>query len=36
MAKSKQRAVIIFVFLCGILVLAAAWDLPESPLPQVK
>ena len=36
MAKSKQRAVSILLFLGGILVLVAAWDLPESPSPQVK
>ena len=32
MAKSKQRAVSILLFLGGILVLVAAWDLPESPV----
>ena len=36
MAKSKQRAVSILLFLGGILVLVAAWDLPEGPPPQVK
>lgn len=36
MAKSKQRAVSILLFLGGILVLVAAWDLPESPSPEVK
>jgi len=36
MAKNKQRAVIILLFLGGILVLMATWDLPESPSPQVK
>jgi len=36
MAKNKQRAVSILLFLGGILVLVAAWDLPESPSPQVK
>ena len=36
MAKSKQRAVSILLFLGGILVLVAAWDLPQSPSPQVK
>jgi predicted nucleic acid-binding Zn ribbon protein len=36
MAKSKQRAVSILLFLAGILVLVAAWDLPESPSPEVK
>ncbi len=36
MAKSKQRAVSVLLFLGGLLVLVAAWDLPESPSPQVK
>ena len=35
-AKSKQRAVSILLFLGGILMLVAAWDLPESPGTQVK
>jgi hypothetical protein len=36
MAKNKQRAVSILLFLGGILVLLATWDFPESPSPQVK
>lgn len=36
MAKNKQRAVSILLFLGGILVLMATWDFPESPSPQVK
>ena len=36
MNLNKQRAVSIFLFLGGILVLLAAWDLPESPSPHVK
>jgi hypothetical protein len=36
MAKSKQRAVSNLLFLGGLLVLVAVWDLPESPSPQVK
>jgi hypothetical protein len=36
MPKSKQRAVSILLFLGGILMLVAAWDLPESPSPKVK
>jgi hypothetical protein len=34
MAKNKQRAVSILLFLGGILVLVATWDFPERPLPQ--
>ena len=36
MAKNKQRAVSILLFLGGILVLMAMWDFPDSPSPQVK
>jgi hypothetical protein len=36
MAKNKQRAVSILLFLGGILVLMATWDFPESPSTQVK
>jgi hypothetical protein len=36
MAKNKQRAVSILLFLGGILVLMATWNFPESPSPQVK
>jgi hypothetical protein len=36
MAKNKQRAVSILLFLGGILVLMATWDFPESPSPQAK
>ena len=35
-AKSKQRAVSILLFLGGLMVLVAAWDLPESPSPQMQ
>jgi hypothetical protein len=36
MAKSKQRAISILLFLGGILMLMAVWDLPESQSPQLK
>jgi hypothetical protein len=36
MAKNKQRAVGILLFLGGILVLMAMWDFPASPSAQVK
>jgi hypothetical protein len=36
MAKNKQRAVSILLFLGGILALMATWNLPESPSPQVR
>ena len=36
MAKNKQRAVSMLLFLGGILVLMATWDFPESPSKQVK
>ena len=36
MAKNKQRAVSILLFLGGILVLMASWDFPASPTQQVK
>jgi phosphate starvation-inducible membrane PsiE len=36
MAKNRQRAVSILLFLGAILVLMATWDLPESPSLQVK
>jgi|HubBroStandDraft_6_1064221.scaffolds.fasta_scaffold9843721_1 hypothetical protein len=36
MAKNKQRAVSILLFLGGIQVLMATWDVPASPSTQVK
>ena len=36
MGKNKQRAVSILLFLGGVLMLMATWDLRESPSPQVK
>ena len=36
MDKTKRRAVSILLFLGGILVLMATWNLPENPLLQVR
>jgi hypothetical protein len=36
MGKAKQRAVSILLFLGTVLVLIAAWDVPESPSPRDK
>jgi hypothetical protein len=36
MGKAKQRAVSILLFLGTVLVLIAAWDVPESPAPSIK
>jgi hypothetical protein len=36
MNKSRQRAISILLCLGSILVLMAAWDLPERQSPEVK
>jgi hypothetical protein len=36
MAKAKQRAVSILLLLGTVLVLIAAWDVPENPSPSIK
>jgi hypothetical protein len=36
MAKNTQKAISILLFLGGILLLVAQWELPENPSPQVR